>query len=69
MKGIATMMISVKKITGVELTTVEVYLGNILNMTVVTVKMKIFAPLMLHAVKTKVIVIHMICAKMVFCVD
>ena len=49
MKEIVTMMISVKKITNVEPTTVEVHLNSILNLTVATMKWKIFAQLTTYA--------------------
>ena len=45
MKEIVTMMISVKKITNVEPTTVEIHLISILNLTAATMKWKIFAQL------------------------
>ena len=53
MKGIVIMMISVKKIISVELTTAEILVSIvlvtiILNLTVVTMKMKIFAQMTVH---------------------
>ena len=49
MKGIVIMMMSVKKTTSVELTTAEIRLVSyILKLTVVTMKMKIFAQLIVH---------------------
>ena len=48
MKEIVTMMISVKKVTNVEPTTAEVHFNSILNLTVVTMKLKIFAQLTIH---------------------
>ena len=48
MKGIVIMMISVKKITSVELTTAEILVTIILSLTVVTMMMKIFAQLTVH---------------------
>ena len=49
MKEIVTMMISVKKITNVGRTIVEVHLVTILNLTVATMKWKIFAQLTTYA--------------------
>ena len=62
-KEIVTMMVSVKKITSVELTTAEVCLVSILILTAVTMKMKIFAQFTILVQIKKEIVIQMKCAK------